>query len=104
MMQLGDVDFLSFSRVCKSWRSYFGSTCGYLIFYGRETKDFWVVNPITRHELHFPHVPSHVYSGEFEFHGILVFSSSISRWVFVISRIFTCGIWSSIAGKGELKL
>ncbi|CAH1426884.1 unnamed protein product [Lactuca virosa] len=68
--------------------------------YGRETEDFWLVNPITRHEFHFPHAPFYFYSVELGFCGILVFSSSISRWVFVISRRCTCRIWFPIAGEG----
>ncbi|CAH1417448.1 unnamed protein product [Lactuca virosa] len=107
MMQLGVIDFVAFSGVCKSWRSLaldnrkifmasrppmlisishrsykkecylqdfegrkfktilprsadricVGITCGYLILFGWKTKDFRLVNPITRHELHFPCFP-----------------------------------------------
>ncbi|CAH1450121.1 unnamed protein product [Lactuca virosa] len=28
-----------------------GVTCGYLIFLGKKTLDFWLVNPITKHEI-----------------------------------------------------
>nr|KAJ0203872.1 hypothetical protein LSAT_V11C500256910 [Lactuca sativa] len=82
-------------------RTYFGLTCGYLIFYGRETWDFWLVNPITIHELHFPYFPSYLYSNGSSFSAILVFSSSISRYVFVILQRFTSKIWFSIEGKGD---
>ncbi|KAL7594446.1 hypothetical protein Lser_V15G27996 [Lactuca serriola] len=111
MMKLEFVDFIAFSGVCNSWRSFavsnrnsfmvsippmpisisnsttdanekqyclkdsqgrkmktivphsakrscIGVTCGYLILSGVETKDFWLVNLITRHELHFPDVPN----------------------------------------------
>ncbi|KAL7591393.1 hypothetical protein Lser_V15G32982 [Lactuca serriola] len=127
MTKLGVVDFVTFSGVCKSWRSfavsnritfmaskppmkisiglhvnkedsyylledlkerrfktiiphsscraYFGLTCGYLILFGRETRDFWLVNPITRDELHFPDYPLSVGACEEEMwaiRGILV--------------------------------
>ncbi|CAH1416113.1 unnamed protein product [Lactuca virosa] len=107
LMQLGAFDFLSFSGVCKSWRSValskktrfmasrppmaiwitkhgnkkeycvedfegrnsiillpksdrrtcVGLTCGYLVLFGRRSHDFWLVNHITRHGLHFPNAP-----------------------------------------------
>ncbi|CAH1450160.1 unnamed protein product [Lactuca virosa] len=129
MMQLGVIDFLSFSGVCKSWRSFavssrksfmasrtpmfiqifsdayektchledsegrkfkttlphsasrtcVGLTCGYLILFGEKTKEFWLVNPITRHGLHFPDVTSDVYQGHERLRVILVFSPSISE-------------------------
>ncbi|XP_023728916.1 uncharacterized protein LOC111876598 [Lactuca sativa] len=150
MMQLGVVDFLAFSRVCKSWRSvslsnkkrfmaskppmlmristrgnekeycledfggrkfksiiphskrriYVGLICGYLILYGWATRDFWLVNPITGHELHFPRVPAYIYSGESRVSAILVFSSSTSKCVFFISKRCTCQIWFSLAREG----
>nr|KAJ0196471.1 hypothetical protein LSAT_V11C700380520 [Lactuca sativa] len=69
MMKLGVIDFVAVSRVCKSWRSValsnrnkcFGVTCGYLILFDEEYNDFWLVNPITRHELHFPGTPVHTF-------------------------------------------
>ncbi|CAH1434365.1 unnamed protein product [Lactuca virosa] len=82
-------------------RTYFGLTCGYLIFYGRDTKDFWLVNPITSHELHFPNFPSYLNCYGLSFSAILVFSSSISRYVFLILKRFTYQIWFSIEGKGD---
>ncbi|XP_042757779.1 uncharacterized protein LOC122197644 [Lactuca sativa] len=165
MMKLGVVNFVAFSGVCKSWRSFalsnwkkfmasrpplfmsispspppmsmcislpraynktchliqdfdgkkfktiiphsagrkcVGLTCGYLILFGRKTKDFWLVNPITRHELHFPYFP-------FDFDDfrnskvrvILVFSPLVSGWLLVISECYARKIWFSIAGKGE---
>ncbi|PWA65015.1 F-box domain-containing protein [Artemisia annua] len=38
-------------------RTCIGSTRGYLIMFGRLTSDFWLVNPITRHEFHFTDFP-----------------------------------------------
>ncbi|KAL7592703.1 hypothetical protein Lser_V15G32527 [Lactuca serriola] len=150
MMQLGVVDFLSFSRVCKSWRSFalsnrnnfmssrppmfisisrdasnknyctmrdfeqkkfktilsnsvhmtcYGLTCGYLIMFGNEGHDFWLVNPITRHELHFPPSPFYALAHPSTVKGILVFLPSISRWAFVISYRFTTKISYFIKGK-----
>ncbi|XP_023728897.1 uncharacterized protein LOC111876576 [Lactuca sativa] len=150
MMQLGIVDFVAFSKVCKSWRSqalpnrkrfmaskppmlmyisshvnmkecylqdfegknfktilphsggriYAGFTCGYLILYGWATRDFWLVNPITRHELYFPNVPSNVYSGESKVSAILIFSSLTSKLVFLVLKRFNHRIWFSTAGEG----
>nr|GEW86203.1 hypothetical protein [Tanacetum cinerariifolium] len=37
-----------------------GITCGYVILFGRKTRDFWLVNPITRHEFHFSSFPFYV--------------------------------------------
>ncbi|CAH1450147.1 unnamed protein product [Lactuca virosa] len=154
MMQLGVVDFLAFSRVCKSWRSLalsnknkfivsrppmaisisthpnenecylyledsqgikfktilpahsdykqcIGVSCGYLILIGEETNDLWLVNPITRHEFHAPFPFLDI---RFYIHGlgvILVFSPSISAWVFVVINRFWNKIWFCIAGKRE---
>ncbi|CAH1449763.1 unnamed protein product [Lactuca virosa] len=147
MMQLGVVDFVAFSEVCRSWRSLalsnwnifmaskppmsvfsrasnedsywyledferrrfktfiphsagricFGLTSGYLILGGRETQDFWLVNPITRHELHFPGFPIYVHALEqLSIKDILFFSPSTSGWVFVVLHR---NISFSIAGK-----
>ncbi|CAH1448992.1 unnamed protein product [Lactuca virosa] len=74
----------SAGRIC------IGSTCGYLILFSSETRDFWLVNPITRHELHFPDFPlcvADLPTHEKEMRtikGILVFSPSISGRVFVV--------------------
>ncbi|KAL7591395.1 uncharacterized protein LOC111883902 [Lactuca sativa] len=143
MMKLGVVDFLAFSRVCKSWRSFavsnrnmfmvskppmkirfglldnkedyyccfedfegkrfktilphsagrtcVGLTCGYFIYFSTETRDFWLVNPITSHELHFPDYPLYVGVDEDRIKAILVFSPSISGWVFVVLRTTLSG-------------
>ncbi|KAL7591906.1 hypothetical protein Lser_V15G34944 [Lactuca serriola] len=157
MMQLGIVDFIWFSGVCKSWRSlalsnwkmfmasrlpvsmrityrpyekkewyleleesegrkfktfiphsdggrtFFGSTRGYLVFFVWKTRDFWLVNPITRHELHFPDHPLIVYfSRPTGLKAILVFSPSdtvVSEWVLVVSKRFCDSIWFSVAGS-----
>ncbi|XP_023736016.1 uncharacterized protein LOC111883918 [Lactuca sativa] len=83
-----------------SCRAYFGLTCGYLILFGRETRDFWLVNPITRDELHFPNYPLIVTSHEVQMRaikGILVFSPSISGCVFVV--LHRKNISFSIVGK-----
>ncbi|XP_023732164.1 uncharacterized protein LOC111879972 [Lactuca sativa] len=160
MMKLGVVDFVGFSGVCKSWRSFalsnrkkfmaskpplsigifspmsmcispraykktfhlkdfegrkfktllphsaarecVGLTCGYLILFGRKTKDFWLVNPITRHRLHFPCVPFAVdYFPYSRVRAILVFSPLVSGWLLVILERYASKIWFSIAGKGE---
>ncbi|KAL4563918.1 hypothetical protein LXL04_027966 [Taraxacum kok-saghyz] len=66
-----------------------GSTCGYLILFGRETRDFWLVNPVTRHQLHFPDYSIYVTDAKRmrvtnRMSGVLVFSPSISGWVFIL--------------------
>ncbi|KAL4555518.1 hypothetical protein LXL04_038140 [Taraxacum kok-saghyz] len=155
MIKLEVVDFVAFSRVCKSWRSLavsnrnkflvskppmsisitsndayeieydlndftgrklktfvphlanrlcVGVTCGYLILFHAKRNDFWLVNPITRHELHFPnykvpHFKFHCSIREY-FKGVLVFSRSISEWVFVICK-GSHMIWFCVAGKRE---
>ncbi|KAL7592316.1 hypothetical protein Lser_V15G34898 [Lactuca serriola] len=154
MMQLGVIDFLAFSGVCKSWRSlalsnknkfmaskppmfvctspypyenaYYlkdfegrklktilppsagrtciGVTCGYLILYGKKTRDFWLVNPITRHELHLSDVPLDVFRGHESVRAILVYPPSLSEWVFVIANKFDYKIWFYIEGKQEWTL
>ncbi|KAL7591159.1 hypothetical protein Lser_V15G32979 [Lactuca serriola] len=64
-------------------RRCFGLTCGYLILFSKETRDFLLVNPITRHELRFPFYPLYVRAYE-SIRAILVFSPSVSGWVFVV--------------------
>ncbi|KAL4590268.1 hypothetical protein LXL04_003195 [Taraxacum kok-saghyz] len=150
MMQLGVVDFLAFSGVCKLWRTFalrnrkmfmaskhpmsisisldankkdyycylkdlngrkfktvlpsfggrtfVGSTCGYLILYGWETRDFCLINPIKRHELNFPGFHSYINPCT-NIKGILVFSPSIFGWVFVVTDGST-NIWVSKADQG----
>ncbi|KAL4563919.1 hypothetical protein LXL04_027968 [Taraxacum kok-saghyz] len=75
-----------------------GSTCGYLILFGKETRDFWLVNPVTRHQLHFPNYSIYVSNATISkrMRGILVFSPSISGWVFILlhKKLSFC-----IAGK-----
>ncbi|KAL7614333.1 hypothetical protein Lser_V15G05519 [Lactuca serriola] len=153
MMQLGVIDFLAFSGVCKTWRlvaisnwktfmaskspmllristrgndkdkeccledsqgrkfktilprsvgsSFIGLTCGYLIFFREKTYDFWLVNPITRHELHFPPVPFDcVFFGTPKFTAVLVHSPSISSMhVLIMLNIIRNEIWISREGE-----
>ncbi|CAH1448975.1 unnamed protein product [Lactuca virosa] len=77
-------------------------TCGYLIFMGKETHDFWLVNPITRHELYFPDHLLCVVIGDHEviIKAILVFSPSISGWVFVMLYRKVSSPYSK--GKGKI--
>ncbi|KAK9051559.1 hypothetical protein SSX86_028186 [Deinandra increscens subsp. villosa] len=83
-----------------SGRMCVGLTCGYLIFFGRKTRDFWLVNPLTRKELHFPGFPFVISHISTHVRGILVFSPSMSAWVFVVlTHRFSNGISFSIAGK-----
>ncbi|CAH1450128.1 unnamed protein product [Lactuca virosa] len=160
MTRLGVVDFIAFSGVCKSWRSFavynkksfmvskppmsistissdtnekeyylndfegrkykitlpcfahggrcIGVTGGYLILFNENTCDCWLVNLITRHELHFPDVPHYphvpvygVFCCPGLFRAILVFSPSMSEWVLVVLNICHQEIWFCIAGKRE---
>ncbi|KAL7607326.1 hypothetical protein Lser_V15G16135 [Lactuca serriola] len=106
MMQLGVI--VAFSGVCKKWRSltlgnkkiFMALTCGYLILFGGGGGGGGggVVNLITRHELHFPCFPYNASSDVARIRGILVFSRSVSGWVFVVLRKFSRQIWFSIAG------
>nr|KAJ0206096.1 hypothetical protein LSAT_V11C500256850 [Lactuca sativa] len=61
-----------------------GLTCSYFILYGRETRDFRLVNLITRHELHFPYF--HYDYCESRVVGILVFSPLLSIRVKTFSK------------------
>lgn len=85
----------STNRIC------IGVTSGYFILFGVKTSDFWLVNPITRHELYFPNV-SFNYSYVCKIcRAILFFSPSLSKWVFVFLVEGYGKIWFSIAGKQE---
>ncbi|XP_023752173.1 uncharacterized protein LOC111900521 isoform X1 [Lactuca sativa] len=152
MMRLGVVDFLAFSRVCKSWRSLalsnmnmfivsrppmsvsistdanheskcyledfegrklkislphsdykacVGVSYGYLILLRAKTNDFWLMNPITRHEFHVPFPFLNVRSCTSFLGAILVFSPLISGWVFVVFDRYFHKIWFVIFGKRE---
>ncbi|CAH1416129.1 unnamed protein product [Lactuca virosa] len=79
-------------------RRYVGLTCGYLVMLSLKTHDYWLVNPITRHELYFPPIP--YISNLIPFRAILVFSPSVSWWLFVLLERFSCIIWFSTVGKG----
>ncbi|KAJ0438962.1 putative F-box protein [Helianthus annuus] len=76
-----------------------GLTCGYLVFYSRIGRDFWLVNPFTSHELHFPNFPLEVNTDLSIFRGILVFSPSVSQWAFVFSHKFSKKISFSLSGN-----
>ncbi|KAJ0668756.1 putative F-box protein [Helianthus annuus] len=97
---LTDLNGNTFTTVLPSStaRTSVGSTCGYLIFFGRKTREFVLVNPITRHELHFPGFPFHVSNDPTSVRGTLVFSPSMSGWVLVISHRFSSVISFSLAG------
>ncbi|XP_024988496.1 uncharacterized protein LOC112523213 [Cynara cardunculus var. scolymus] len=149
MMQMGIVDFLAFSGVCKSWRELalankhrfmasrqpmsiymsftgaqnacylddfmgrkfktilptstvrmcVGLTSGYLILFGKKKRDFLLVNPITRHELHFPVYPFYVGTKPSRIRAILVYSPSLSGWVFLITIRFSTTVSFSLAGE-----
>ncbi|KAL7614724.1 hypothetical protein Lser_V15G05496 [Lactuca serriola] len=157
MMQLGVIDFLAFSGVCKTWRSatvthrerfmaskspmlmyistrgnnkdkeccltdsqgqkfktvlprsvgraFVGLTCGYLILFRAKTRDFWLVNPITRHELHFPSTPSNcVFIGIPKITAVLVNSPTNTiptTHVLVMLNIVRNELWVSKAGEGS---
>ncbi|KAJ0438999.1 putative F-box protein [Helianthus annuus] len=78
-----------------------GLTCGYLIFFRSITCEFWLVNPLSKCELHFPNFPRSykVDTNPSIFRGILVFSPSRSQWVLVISQKFTKTVLYSVSGK-----
>ncbi|KAK9051558.1 hypothetical protein SSX86_028185 [Deinandra increscens subsp. villosa] len=80
-------------------RIFVGSTSGYIILFGNRVRDFWLVNPITRHELRFPDYPFHVDQNPAYVRGVLVFSPSMSGWVFVVARGLTDTISFCLAGK-----
>ncbi|CAH1435861.1 unnamed protein product [Lactuca virosa] len=71
---------------------YCGFTCGYLILFRIKTKNLRLVNPITRHELNSPSAPDDYIT------CILVFSPSISKFVFVM--LANKQIWFSIEDEG----
>jgi len=101
---LKDVEERNFKTILPHYasRDCVGSTCGYLVLFGRKIKDFWLVNPITRHQLHFPRFSDDrddisIIHKRIRF--TLVFSPSRSRWLFFITKRFYDKIWFSIAGK-----
>lgn len=57
----------------------------------------------SRHELHLPYVPYAVYGchENINIKGILVFSSSISEWVFAMLNINTSKLWLCVVGEGR---
>ncbi|CAH1426954.1 unnamed protein product [Lactuca virosa] len=81
-------------------RTCVGFTCGHLILFGSKTHDFWLLDPVTRHEIHFPDIPSSVSDDPVKIRGFLAFSPSKSRWVFVMTD-GSVNIWFSISGQGE---
>ncbi|CAH1435876.1 unnamed protein product [Lactuca virosa] len=74
---------------------YKGLTSCYLILFRFNTKEYWLVNPITRHELIFPPIP---WETDYGSRSVLVFSPSISKMVFVV--LAQKQIWFSIADEG----
>ncbi|GJT94097.1 F-box domain containing protein [Tanacetum coccineum] len=83
-------------------RTCVGTTRGYYILFGSRTSDFWLVNPITRHEFHFTDFPSHKSTDcPGYFRGILIYSHSMSGWVFVVSHKFSNIISFSLAGSKQ---
>ncbi|CAH1422131.1 unnamed protein product [Lactuca virosa] len=83
-------------------RTIVGVTCGYLILFGEKTSDFWLLNPITSHDLHFPDIPYDLLHCPGNHRGILVYSPSISGYVFVLfNRCYNHKIWFCIAGTRE---
>ncbi|KAJ0438973.1 putative F-box protein [Helianthus annuus] len=82
-----------------SGRTCVGLVSGYVILFGRKTRDFRLVNPITRHEVNFPRFPFHVVVGPNAFQGTLVFSRTADRWVFVISSRHSRTVSFSFNGK-----
>lgn len=81
-----------------------GSTCvgltrGYLILFGRRTRNFWLVNPVTRHEFHFPRLTYPIGTDPTRFRGILFRSPLLSKWVFIISLRSSNVVSFSVAGS-----
>ena len=74
-----------------------GLTCGYLILLRWKTYEFWLVNPITRHELRFPPAPC-VSDYVSKITSVLFISPSMSKLVFVI--LASNQIWFSIENEG----
>lgn len=154
MMKLAVIDYVAFSKVCKSWRSVavcnrnkfimssppmsisvsadekewhlvdyegrklkinvphsggrtcIGVTCGYLIlcsekylFCSEKTRDFWLVNPITRHQLHFDFPFPEVELYVTVVRATLLLSES--GWVFAVCSRWYDKIWFCLAGKRE---
>ncbi|XP_076940595.1 uncharacterized protein LOC143609838 [Bidens hawaiensis] len=85
-----------------STRTCVGSTCGYLIMFNRKTREFCLVNPITRHELCFPGFPLFISTDPKSVRGILVFSPSLSGWVLIISHRFSSVISYCVAGTESM--
>ncbi|XP_023740508.1 uncharacterized protein LOC111888612 [Lactuca sativa] len=81
-------------------RTCVGFTCGHLILFGSKTHDFWLLDPVTKHGVYFPNIPSSVSENPAKIRGFLVFSRSKSEWVFVMTDGST-NIWYSISGEGE---
>ncbi|KAL7601884.1 hypothetical protein Lser_V15G23361 [Lactuca serriola] len=81
-------------------RTCVGFTCGHLILFGSKTHDFWLLDPVAKHGVHFPDIPSSVSDDPEKIRGVLVISPSKSGWVFVMADGST-NIWYSISGQGE---
>ncbi|MFS8026850.1 putative F-box domain-containing protein [Helianthus anomalus] len=81
-----------------SGRACVGLVSGYVILFGRKTREFRLVNPITRHEVNFPRFLFHVVTDPNGL-GTLVFTRSTNRWVFVISSRHSRTVSLSFIGK-----
>ncbi|KAK9051556.1 hypothetical protein SSX86_028183 [Deinandra increscens subsp. villosa] len=99
---LGDCEGRTFKTILprSCGRTFFGVVSGYLIFLGWKNHDFRLVNPITRHEIHFPSFPFHGVLDPEKFRCILVFSSTMSTWVFVVSFKFSNEVSFSFSSEG----
>ncbi|KAK9051555.1 hypothetical protein SSX86_028182 [Deinandra increscens subsp. villosa] len=89
---LEDLEGRKFTTILprSSDTTFLGLVSGYVILLGWKTRYFRLVNPITRHELLFPRFPFYRVPDRPEnFRCVLFFSSTMSRWVFVVSVRFS---------------
>ncbi|KAI3719215.1 hypothetical protein L6452_20110 [Arctium lappa] len=82
-----------------TFRMCVGLTSGYLILFGRRNRDFLLVNPITKHELHFPVYPFYVGTRPSRIRAVLVYSPSLRGWVFLITVRFSTTVSFSLPGE-----
>lgn len=90
------------------WR-FVGLSCGYLIMLNLESK-FWLLNLITRDELHFPALPRYFFFGLTETLPILIYSTDIlDHFMLVVNRKMSSMLlsrrgganWRTIPYKGK---